>query len=359
MRQFLSGILLLLLCGMTLLIPQETQVLTLANDRVEFTVRVQGGAFAGMILRNGPEKLNPLAAMGHFLCLDGFGAPSDEEKNGGMPFHGEASKQKWSAGAERTEGKTRLVTLSCSLPLAQESFSRTLEIVEGENIVYVENELESLIGVDRPVSWAEHATLGPPFLEKGSVVVDMPADQCRVRAEKPGPIPGRLVFLKDFRWPLAPTRDGGQADLRSVPEQNYLDLASCRMEPGRKLGYVTAIQLKRHLLFGYVFRREEYPWLMSWMNYTGNERAARGMEFSTQPFDVSHRETVDASPMFGTPTFRWLPAKSKIRSRFLVFYTQAPDGFTKVDEVTLEGGVLKIEDRKSGKTITLSASRPL
>jgi hypothetical protein len=357
MRMMAGGVLSLLLCGT--LSPQEKKVLTLANDRIEFTVRLQGGAFAGVVLRESPEKLNPLAAMGHFLCLDGFGAPSSEEKDAGMPFHGEASKQNWSADAERSEGKTRSVKLSCSLPLAQESFSRTLEVVDGENIVYVENELESLLAIDRPVSWAEHATLGPPFLEKGNVVVDMPADQCRVRPEKPGPIPGRLVYLKDFRWPLAPTKEGGQADLRSVPEENYLDLASCRIEPGRRLGYVTALQLKKRVMFGYVFRREEYPWLMSWMNYTGTERAARGMEFATQPFDVSHRETVEANPMFGIPTFRWLPAKAKIRSRFLVFFAPVPEGFLKVDEVTLEGGMLTIQDWKAGKTVTLPASRSL
>ena len=131
------------------------------------------------------------------------------------------------------------------------------------------------------------------------------------------------------------------------------------MDPKRALAFVTALQTGKHLLFGYVFHREEYPWVMSWMNYTGDERAARGMEFSAQPFDVSRRETVEANPMFGTPTFRWLPAKSKIRSRFLLFYTQVPDGFMRVDDITLASGVLTIEDRTAGKRITLPVSLPL
>ena len=49
-------------------------------------------------------------------------------------------------------------------------------------------EVENLLAIDRPISWAEHATIGPPFLEPGKVIVDMPADRCRVRAEKPGPV---------------------------------------------------------------------------------------------------------------------------------------------------------------------------
>ena len=85
--------------------------------------------------------------------------------------------------------------------------------------------------------------------------------------------------------------------------------------------------------------------MMSWMNYTGNAQAARGIEFSTQPFDVSHRETVDAHEMFGTPTYRWLPAKSKMRTRFLLFYTRCTDDFTAVADVVLENGQLRIKNK--------------
>jgi hypothetical protein len=97
---------------------------------------------------------------------------------------------------------------------------------------------------------------------------------------------------------------------------------------------------------------------MSWMNFTGDEKAARGMEFSTQPFDVSHRETVAMSPLFGTPTFRWLPAKSTIETRFLLFYTRVPDDFTRIDDVVLERGKLTIVDH-SGKRLVLAAGKEL
>ncbi len=137
-----------------------------------------------------------------------------------------------------------------------------------------------------------------------------------------------------------------------------LDLASCLINPARTYGYVTALRTDKQLIFGYVFRREDYPWLMSWMNYSGDARAARGIEFSTQPFDVSHRETVDAHEMFGAPTYKWLPAKSKIRTRFLFFYTKIPADFTEVADVLLEDGQVKIKDA-SGKTVALSAGQGL
>jgi hypothetical protein len=86
---------------------------------------------------------------------------------------------------------------------------------------------------------------------------------------------------------------------------------------------------------------------------------ARGMEFATQPYDVPRRETIQRNTMFEAPTFRWLPAKSKIESRYLFFYTHAPEGFRKVDDVRLDGGKLVIEDHKSKQQITLDASLPL
>ncbi|MDQ2949975.1 MAG: hypothetical protein M3Y27_29230 [Acidobacteriota bacterium] len=219
--------------------------------------------------------MSPLAAMGHFLALDGFGAPSDQERAAGMPFHGEASKQAVKVMASQDAGPVRSVILQAPLPLVQETLTRTMVMVDGENVVYVTSDLESGVAVDRPISWAEHATIGPPFLERGKTVVDMPALNSRVRPFKPGPIPGRLMYGADFQWPMAPTSDNGQADLRLVPtDKNYLDLASCQMDPKRTVAFVTALHVEKHLLFGYVFRRQDYPWLMSWMNYTGDNRAA-------------------------------------------------------------------------------------
>src|ERR1700683_910612 len=212
--------------------------MVLANDRLELTILGTGGTFSKLLLRNG-ETLNPLASIGHFLALDGFGAPSGEERAAGMPFHGEASKQVVKVVASQNSGPVRFFVLETALPLAQETLTRTIEMVEGENVVYVTSSLESGLGADRPISWAEHATIGPSFLEKGKTVVDMPAANCRVRPFKPGPIPGRLVYDRDFHWPLAPTKKNGQADLRLVPIGNFLDLGSCQMDPKHKLAFVT------------------------------------------------------------------------------------------------------------------------
>jgi hypothetical protein len=225
-------------------------------------------------------------------------------------------------------------------------------------VVYVSTEVENLLAIDHPLSWAEHATTGPPFLSPGNTIIDIPGTKCRVRPQKTGST-GKLAYEKDFIWPLAPLTQGGSVNLTTVPANgSSLDLATCLIDPSRTYGYITVLRPDKHLLFGYVFRREEFPWLMSWMNYSGDARAARGVEFSTQPFDVSHRETVDAHEMFGAPTYKWLPAKAKLHTSFLMFYTRTPEVFDSVADVTLEKGRIQIRD-KSGRVLALRATRPL
>jgi hypothetical protein len=351
----------------------------LGNSKIEITVTTKGSTLASVTLKDDPEKLSPLwnpirmarelgrtakfdGGAGVFVCVDGFGPVSKEERAAGMPGHGEAHLQTFAAHADR-EGSTTSVTLKATLPLVQENFTRTFRLNDGENVVLVESELENLLAFDRPVNWAEHATIGSPFLEPGVTVVDFSGSRSQTRTyEGMGSKESerRLAPGKDFTWPTAPGLDGGLVNLRETPEHpHYLDHATTLLDPTRELEWVTAINAKKGLMIGYVFRRADYPWLQYWGNYPANEKMARGMEFGTQPYDVPRREAIGMGVMFDTPTYRWLPAKAKIQARFLMFYTKIPDGFRKVDDVRMEGGAIVISDRAAGKQVRLATSQIL
>jgi hypothetical protein len=160
---------------------------------------------------------------------------------------------------------------------------------------------------------------------------------------------------------MAPTAAGPLVDVRVSPTVTpVMDQTASLMDPSRRLVFVTSLHPGKKVVFGYVFRREEYPWLQIWDSYPGEGRnSSRGMEFATEPFDLPRRDVISTNAMFDTPTYRWLAARSKIGSGFVMFFTRTPDGFQKVDDVTLENGVLTIEDKTSGKKITLAASRGL
>jgi hypothetical protein len=357
---------------------EDRPALVLANDKIELTVITEGGAMAQILLAGDKEKINPLwnpywiarqaglnrptsLARGHFVCLDGFGPASAEERAAGMPFHGEAYMSQWELQSQQKTGNTLSAAFSVALPLAHETFARTYHVVDGESIVWVDSTVTSLLSFDRPLFWAEHATVSAPFLEPGKVAVDMPVSRSKTKVV-PGQAnpPRQLPSFVDFTWPLAPTLGGPMFDLRTAPmKPNTTEHVTSLVDPSRRLGFVTALHPEKKLLIGWVFRREEFPWVQTWLSNPGPNRMTRGLEFSTQPFDLPRAEVLRNGPLFDSPVFRILPAKSTLTSNFLMFYTPVPDGFLKVDDVQLAGGKLVIEDRANKKTVTLAASRSL
>jgi hypothetical protein len=376
----------------------------LANDRLQMQILLQGGAIGSFVLQEDPQKLNPMwnplrtareqgrtaqfsGALGHFVCVDGFGQPSAEERAAGLPQHGEAHTLKMEA-ATAVETGVHSITLSAKLPIAQEVFTRTFRAVDGENVVYVDSQLENLLSFDRPVNWAEHATVAAPFLEAGVSRVFLSGSRSQTRnfaanqgrgaapattvqgAAAPGALAQgqargsgsqrRLKPGTDFTWPMAPGVDGSTIDLSAVPQDpHFTDHSATLFDPSRPLAWAVVLNPGKRMIYGYIFKSSEYPWIQNWGNYSSAAQVVHGLEFGTQPYDVSRREAISTGSLFGTPTYRWLPAKSKIESHFIVFFAMVPEGMKQVDSVSLENGQITIEDRAAGKQLSLKASRGL
>jgi hypothetical protein len=349
----------------------------LSNGTIDVTVLSTGGTIPSITLTGDSEKLNPLwdpirfaretqtsparrasSGVGHFVCVDGFGGTSKEEQAAGLQGHGEAHRQTFRTTAARNENGVRTLTLEADLPLLQERLVRTYEVREGENVVYVRNALQSLVAFDRPLVWAEHATIGSPFLEAGTTVVDVPAKRSQTRpytAEQRR----RFASGKDFDWPMAPLADGKLVDIRTAPVKlGVTGHTTSLMDPARAHAYVTAIHPHKKLIVGWIWRTADYPWLQNWENYPENGKLARGLEFSTQPYDIPRRQAVDMHSLFGAPTYQWLPAKSTVEKNWLMFYAPAPDGMTKVSDVRVDNGQILIEDGM-GRRVTLRATGAL
>jgi len=110
---------------------------------------------------------------GHSLSFDYFGPPSEEEIQAGHSTHGEAAVLKWAAEKISTSS-TPSLSYGCTLPQARIRFRRTIAIDPKNPVVYCEESATNLDTFDRPISWAEHTTYGPPFLEPDATIVDLP-----------------------------------------------------------------------------------------------------------------------------------------------------------------------------------------
>ena len=334
-----------------------------------------GGGLPSIVLKDDSERVNPMwdslrndlesgralrntGAVGHFTCVDGFGPTSEEEAAAGAEGHGEAHRLPWVTLSSAAEKGIATLRQAVTLPRVHETLTRTISLRDGEQVFRVDSTLESLLGFDRPVNWAEHATIGSPFLEPGVTVVDLSSNRAIVRPTRVRPTqnPHRLAVGEEFEWPMAPRAGGsGKVDLRAAPaETNSLDHTGHLMTPSGEVAWATALHPDKRLLIGYVFKTSEFPWLQIWENYPPDGMLARGLEFGTQPFDRPRREMVTNNRLFGELLYRWLPAKSAIKTSYLLFWTRTPEGFLGVDELTLARRKLTLRDGRSGKELALN-----
>ena len=346
------------------------------NDQLELTVMRLGGSLAKIQLAG--SDVNPLwdsfrndqesgravrltGGVGHFVCVDGFGPTSKEESAAGLQGHGEAHRLNWTTTSAETAGGEAKLVQTVSLPVVNEVLTREISLRDGEKVIRVHSTLRSELGFDRPASWAEHATIGSPYLEPGVTVVDLSPNRAIVRPPKgaPGRV-RRLAGDTEFEWPMAPLAAGGKVDLRAAPNPpNSLDHTGHLMTPSGPIAWATALHPEKNLLLGYLFKTDEFPWLQIWEHYPPEGMMARGLEFSTQIYDLPRREVISEGEKWGQPLYRWLPARSEIEATYLMFWTEVPAGMQGVDEVELKGGKLVIRDKKSGKTVTLETKQGL
>ena len=127
--------------------------------------------------------------MGHNLCLDVFGAPSDEEFAAGVGVHGESSVVAYDAHGNVFRSQFALARLAFERRI--ELHDRALRIVE---------RVTNLNPTDRPIAWTQHVTLGPPFLEAGVTEFRASATRSKVFEAQFG-ADDYLTPGAEFDWP--------------------------------------------------------------------------------------------------------------------------------------------------------------
>jgi hypothetical protein len=250
--------------------------------------------------------------MGHNLCVDIFGAPSDEESAAGLTPHGDASIARYELDVA---GQT--MTMRALLPLAQLRVERRIEL--RDRAVRIRETIENITACDRPIGWTEHVTLGPPFLAKGLTEFRTSATRSKV-FERAFGTHDYLMPGAAFDWPFAPRVDGGAADLRRFTSAAASNAYTAHlMDPGRQHAFFVAFSPKARLAFGYVWSRHDFPWLGIWEENHSRSHApwngatlTCGMEFGVSPMPEPRREMIDRGRLFDVPTYRWIPAKSRV-----------------------------------------------
>jgi hypothetical protein len=368
--------------------------LQLANDRVEMTMLTGGGHIASFsftpnsghttenVIWESPwasaDPLTPehdelaqqyggrptgtfLASYsGHSLCLDCFGPPSDLEASLGVTLHGEAGIANWICESDGSLDAG--LAVRAELPITGLQAFRKIQITPGESVVRVEEQVRNLRDTPREIQWQQHATLGEPMVNTESCSLAASVGKGRT-----WPLgydgPCLLPSDKPFDWPLVDTEAHGQRDLRrpfTPPNGGFV--VALQQDPGREIGFVSALNWELGLVFGYCFRCADFPWLTIWhenraRNYApwnGRTRAL-GLEFGSTPLPVGKEAMERLRSNFDGPIDRTVPPHGKLNSSWLMFLADVPKTWREVQDVTVAED--KITLREAGGEQTTIVAR--
>src|SRR5260370_204417 len=134
-----------------------------------------------------------------------------------------------------------------------------------------------------------------------------------------------------FTWPNVPHKDGSTSDLGVFTSTDRSAGVTCHVV-NQERGFFTAWHPRTQLLFGYLWRRSDFPWISlgeenqsrqtpPWNGVT----ISRGVEFGVSPFAEGRRATIDRGSLLGVPAYRWLAAKGSASVEYVAFARRSAD----------------------------------
>ncbi|MCW5978779.1 MAG: hypothetical protein KIT09_11910 [Bryobacteraceae bacterium] len=294
--------------------------------------------------------------MGHFLCFPNYGPSSEAEFQNDYGQHGEALAVEWKR--RRVDQGEDGVTLlySADLPKTQYRVERSITLLPGESVGYIEESIENLVPYDRPINWVQHITFGPPFLEPGRNIVDASVEKVAIRDGKE---------FQAGAWPVAEVPGGDKVDFRLFPATpNSGRYNVWLLDRSKPRVWFAMYNPAYPVLIGYVFPSADNWWVGDWQE---NQRAtkapwdgkviARGVDVGTTPLAAGLRPSVEMGTLLGAPTYRWIQARERLSKKYLFFLAAIPPGFKGVADLQLRDGRIALVERDTGNVISVKSAR--
>lgn len=328
----------------------------LYNEAVYLEIDLYGGAITDFHLHN--SKINPLnfrfikeqmpqnnqsgaPYQGHFLCLGRWGEPSAGEIKAGLPDHGQIANILW----EAVEGNHEELKMRAESKLEGLHIDRTVQLDSHHPVYMVSETVSNINPLGRLYNMVQHPTLAAPFLGNDTII------NCNAETGF------NYTFFKDpeknaSHWPNGIGEDKSIINLSSSANGNS-SVFSFIVNRKDDLGWVTAYSPKARLLFGYLWKRKDYPWINLWQDWSGDQIRFRGLEFGTTGIHKPFKQILEDgnSRVFGENTFVYIDAGEKISRSYLSFLYKVQPGFEGVDAINMSNGCIKIRTRTNDRVI--------
>lgn len=325
----------------------QNSTIKLENDSASLTVDPFGGAITAFRLAG--NQVNPLSFVfateqmpannkaganyqGHFACIGRWGPPSAGEIKAGLPNHGEPANIQWTI-KEKEETGLQMQAIASKEGL---QVDRTIVLDKQSPVYFVKEIVANINPLGRLYNIVQHPSLAVPFLDQNTII-DCNAlhgfDQAHYKQ----------IASNTITWPVAKDDRNNLVDLRN-PHASYNAVYTFIVDPKEEFGWITAFSPTHHLLFGYVWKRTNYPWVHLWQHYNHDLIQYRGIEFGTAGIHQPFREILSTAPfVFGENTFEYIDAGESISKGYCSFIHDAPVGFTGVEKVYFTNDQLLIK----------------
>ncbi len=338
---------------------KASSLISLHNDKTILTIDLFGGAITNFHLKS--IDINPLSFVfskeqmpennkdgvpykGHFLCLGRWGEPSSDEINAGLPNHGQVANILW--GLEKISAQNNL-EMKALARLEGLRVNRKI-ILDEENPVFVVKEVVQNFGsLGRLYNIVQHPTLAAPFLDQDTIVdcnAGVGFDQAFYKQ----------IGSNTLHWPFAKNDKQNEIDLRKS-SQPYNAVFSFVIKKDDEHGWLTAFSPKHNLLFGYVWKRSDYPWIHLWQHYADDIIQYRGIEFGTAGIHQPFNEILNtASILFDEKTVAFIDAGESITKNYFSFIYNTDAECEEVEEINIVNDQIQIKT-KNGADINFKS----
>ena len=325
----------------------------LDGKSLEFRSNVSGGAITSIRLKS--ANINPLSwsltkdqmpknnqagtpFAGHFLCLNRWGAPSDPEIEAGIPHNGDIHLATWLVSPIDTNGGMLSYSTTTTSEREMTKLTRTVRMPQITGFVLVSEAMQNTGVLGRVTNMVQHPTIGPPFLTSQTILssnADLGFDQ----ATDP-----KLLVQKEFTWPMGKL-ESGPADLtKTNDERGYV--TSHIFSKGQKYAWVTAIDPNTNVLFGYLWKAEDYPWLNVWHYADKGKPVAQGLEFGTAGLGKPYSYLLANDVNFhGRHSFEYIEAKETKVKSYLALLFKVPPTLRQVASIDIVSGSIMLKGK--------------
>ncbi len=317
------------------------------NSKVVLQVNLDGGSYSGFHFKDLP--INPInwqvkdpeqpPFMGHFLCFDRWGPPSDAEKANGFRHHGEVNTEKWKLlDKPQKKGGLTACSMMCTLPMGGLQLTRKIELAGDEPVFFVTEDIKNLNKYGRMFNIVQHVTLAPPFLDK-STLFDNNAEK-GFEDKEDGSLNQEGTILT---WPEA-NHHGKKVSLRQFQDE-WPRVSSFVYNQNEEYAWVTASNPGKKLMLGYLWKTRDYPWINFWRSMEDGVPMAFGMEFGTtglhEPFPVVAKK----GKIFDRNIYDFIDASETISKSFIAFLAKIPEDYKGVEKIEVSGPSFIVKEK--------------